>query len=514
MKKIVNFLFRNILPIAASVLAFSVTTEAAAQLKSPMPLLETENYGPVGLDGSVIIMDLKLAEIGDSLLLAFYVHVNDRAMNNRQSWRIVPELASPTLGEALEFPSLLIAGRQKDRHFRRKERFENRWLMENYPEYMTSIPKGTDTVLTYRVKVPYEIWMDDATLDIRQYLASPKERRHLFTTTGYGRVELEPRAPYAVDPRVNYIEPDREVKKRSAVFSSLIDFPVGVSRILPDFRRNPEELRRIDHELSLINENPYIEVEAVFMEGHASPEGSLSLNERLSSERVESLKRYFVERHGISPQIIRTAHVTEDWEGLRAIVGDWDEGAARDAILAIVDGPDSPNVKEQKLRTRSDWSVLIRDVFPRLRRTEYRIDYRVNDFSVEESRALIGSHPDLFSHYELYSLAMSYRDDPTRRLEVLETILRYFPDDEVAIVNYAAELINRGEIATARRWMDKVTDPSISANNRGVIHLLDGEYEAAEALFEASRSTESIHNLRELRLKKEDDRIMKRYENR
>ncbi len=471
------------------------------------------SYGPVGVEGSVIIRELKLAETGDSLLLSFHVHVNRYAINNRQTWRIVPELSVPGTEELLDFPTLLITGRQKERHFKRKEKFGNEWLMANYPDFKAAIPNGTDTVLYYKATASYEEWMDDAQLTIHQYLASPKEKRHLFSTEGYG-VEKLAREPYSVGVQVNYIVPEKEIKRRTATYSSLIDFPVNVSRILPNFRRNPEELRRIDRELELIKDNMYIEVETVFMEGYASPEGNNKFNEQLSENRAKALQKYFIEQHGINPNIIHITNVVEDWNGFQAVINDWKESTAKEHILAIINSEDHPDTKEKKLRALPQWGLLVKEVFPQLRRTEYSINYLVRDFTVEESRSIIENAPEMFSHYEIFKMAMSYDNDPVKRLEILELALRYYPGDETALNNYAAALIEKGEISTAGRYLERIATPSLKANNMGVYLMLEGETDAAEKYLKTSDAKEAVHNLEELKKKIEDDIKMQKYKNR
>lgn len=497
-----------------AILLFLIIAGAKAQGSVPGRMERTgiESYGPVGVDGSVVIKNLVLQEIGDSLLLAFNVEVNRRAINNRQSWRIVPRLNGDFDETVQEFPILLVTGRQKERHFKRKERFGNEWLSANFPDYKATIPKGTDTILNYRVTLPYEYWMDNSRLSLDQYLASPREKRQLFSSDGYRRVALEPYEPYAVRPLVNYISPEREVKRRSEVFQALVDFPVNVSRIIPGYRRNTEELAQIDKKVKNIKDNPCMEIESVYMEGYASPEGGVELNRRLATERVLALKDYFVRIHGIPPGVIRTDAVTEDWDGLRAIVENWEDGPDKERIMAVIDGPEPPEAKETRLRALPhQWVRLVSEAFPLLRRTECTIHFRVSDFSLEQSRSLISTYPELFSHSELYTLAMSNREGMDERLHILETILRFYPDDDTALNNYAAALVAAGETTTARRYLERISDTKVAANNLGLVCLLEGRYEEAGKYFELSDTDESVHNQLELERKIEADAKMKRY---
>ncbi|MCD8072202.1 MAG: hypothetical protein LUE10_03330, partial [Alistipes sp.] len=326
---------------------------------------------------------------------------------------------------------------------------------------------------------------------------------------------LQPHEPYMVRPQVNYLVPEKEEKRRSAGFRALVDFPVGVSHIIPDFRRNPRELEMIDKQFEILNKSLYINIESIYMEGYASPEGGLALNRQLAMERAQALKDYFISIHGLKPEIISINTVTEDWEGLRNIVERWEDGSDKERILSVIDSPEPPEAKERRLRAvHHQWVRLVNEGFPLLRRTEYTIYFTVSDFTVEQSRSLIETHPELFSHYELYMLAMSYDQDPVKRLEVLEKAAIHFPDDEIALVNLAAALMEAGEYTTAKRYLERVGNKALAANNLGVIYLLEGLYQEAESHFTSSPAEESADNLSQLRLKVEDEIKMQRYRNR
>ncbi len=98
---------------------------------------------------------------------------------------------------------------------------------------------------------------------------------------------LMPREPYIVRPEVSFVCPNGSKRavicrdRRSSTFAS------GRSVIVPTFRRNPEELAKIEAAIRTVQNDPDVEINSLFIEGYASPEGSYTSNERLARERSQ-----------------------------------------------------------------------------------------------------------------------------------------------------------------------------------------------------------------------------------
>ncbi|MCD8101352.1 MAG: hypothetical protein LUE26_02055, partial [Alistipes sp.] len=175
----------------------------------------------------------------------------------------------------------------------------------------------------------------------------------------------------------------------------------------------------------------------------------------------------------------------------------------------------APDRKEQRLKAMGyPWTAMSGGMFPQLRRVEYQIDFSVKDYSLEESRSLASRNPEMLSQRELFLLAESYEQGSPEWENLFETIIRQYPDDPVAIINYAGVMLGRGELASAKRYLDRVADRPEAANNLGVYHLLTGDLDAAENyLHRADESgiDEAAHNLSELETKRDDNIRMQRY---
>lgn len=472
-------------------------------------------YIPGVYAGSVTVAPISLREEGDSLNLTMNVLITGETMNRRQSWSIIPVLSGTEgTNTSLELPYILINGRIKEQHYKRKQRFGNLHLASNPPAIKVDVPHKKNTVLSYSVRVPYEEWMDFGALNIYQVLTSSAEKQQLFTIEHTANVELESREPYHADMRINFVVPEKEKKQRKMQGQAFLDFQVGRSAILPNFRRNAEELTKISEAVRKVQINPDVNIVGLFIEGYASPEGSYATNERLARERSYALRDYMVGTYNLNSSLFRVNSVAEDWDGLRILVQESDI-AQKDNILGIIDSNDTPDRKEQRLRALgTPWRIMLNEMFPQLRRVDYQIDFTVRDYSVEESRHLASRDPEMLSHRELFLLASSYPDGSEERQNIFDIILRLYPEDPAALINHAAQMLRRGEVSGAKRYLERAGDDNRTWNNLGVYYLQAGELDRAEEYFKRAASQgmeEAAHNLKELEKKREDNIKMERY---
>ena len=64
------------------------------------------------------------------------------------------------------------------------------------------------------------------------------------------------------------------------------------TEIHPDYRRNPEELKKILSTIDAVKNDADSKIISISIKGYASPEGSYSNNIRLAKGRTETLKEY------------------------------------------------------------------------------------------------------------------------------------------------------------------------------------------------------------------------------
>lgn len=462
--------------------------------------------------GDVTVERRALEERGDSLHMELDIRIRGLAMNKCQSWTIIPELSTPGKENVLLFPHVQINGRNKQQIARRSRRLTGAYWNERQPYQTVNVNKETDELVEYVMDVPYEVWMDHASLKLQQILTSCNEQRQLFTTDIRGGIDFEAYDPYQPQVALNFFEPAAEQKSRHVQGQAYLDFPAGKSAILPDFRKNPEELEKIRATIEGVRGDKDVTITALYIDGYASPEGAYESNDRLSRERAEALKQYISANFGISESLIRASNTAEDWAGLRTLVEE-STLADKEQVLGIIDSQVAPDVKEEKLKRTASWFKLLLRMFPSLRRTDYQVDYTIRDYDTAEARELAQRDPDKLSHREMYLAAKA--GGPSAFYDMLtDRILRRYSDDPTARINAAAALIQRGDNASARRLLEKVkTDPRV-ANNFGALCLKEGNLEQAKIWLEQAAdagSAEARLNLLELAKVEADKQKMQRY---
>ncbi|MCD8079999.1 MAG: DUF3868 domain-containing protein [Bacteroides sp.] len=329
------------------------------------------------VDGAVIIHNTQFDQAATRLNLSFEAEVIEKAMNYRQSWTIIPELISADGEKSRIYPTILINGTQKERHYKRRMRYKNREMLANEPMMKVKVQQDTTQVITYSADIPYESWMDDATLTLHQVLTSAREKKQLFTTDNIARVSPEKIIVEKIKEKP--VTPASQPAP-SGIFaaegSSYIQFPINQSDIQPGFMNNRSELEKIEKDIrEIIVENNYTLV-GIYLTGYSSPEGRYGFNESLSEARTQALKEHIVKKYGISPDKIWVNSTAEDWNHLRELITKSDL-SDKSKIIAIIDAAETPDVKEKRLRALGNtWRTLLKYYFPNLRRVDYRLLYQ------------------------------------------------------------------------------------------------------------------------------------------
>ena len=101
--------------------------------------------------------------------------------------------------------------------------------------------------IEYRTVVPYGEWMASGRIGIDGVVSGCCDEEAERYGEQLARLDLAPkREPMRFEPSFVYVSPVAErVKTRTVKGSAYIDFPINRTEIYEDYRRNPEELRKI-----------------------------------------------------------------------------------------------------------------------------------------------------------------------------------------------------------------------------------------------------------------------------
>jgi len=135
-------------------------------------------------------------------------------------------------------------------------------------------------------------------------------------------------------------------KEKGALY---VYFPLDKTELRRDFRDNAPTLDRI---ISIVDEvlaDTTSDVKIIQIVGMASIEGAESHNQQLGQGRADALKNYIISHSNATEPLFDVANGGEAWSEFRDQVNDASFDGKAD-ILAIIDGSDSPAMKERKIK--------------------------------------------------------------------------------------------------------------------------------------------------------------------
>lgn len=423
------------------------------------------------VDG-VSVGEMTMEHDGGYMTVDMKLDLAELAVSGNRAVLLTPRLVNGA--DSLDLPSVGIYGRRRYYYYLR-----NGDGMLTGDDEMTYVASEKPDVIAYHNILPYAAWMNGAVLSLHR---SDYGCCNTIIAEENGRL-----GKYAVfSPNWLYVRPQAEaVKVRSLEGSAFIDFPVDKTVIYPDYRRNTVELGKIQATIDSIRGDRDITITQVWLKGFASPEGSYKHNTDLAIGRTAALKKHIGQLYSFADSIVRTEYEPEDWEGLRRYVEKSDI-AHRSEILSLINSDMAPDAKEAKIKRTypEEYRFLLRNCYPELRHTDYRIAYNIRTYSdVAEIIRIMGESPQKLSLNELFLAAGEYEPGNDEWCEVFETAVRMYPDDETANLNAANVAMSRGDLKRAGQYLSKAGDGGEALYARGVLAALSKEYDRAASLF-------------------------------
>lgn len=430
-------------------------------------------YAQQVLQSGTVIRNAEISRHRDSVTVSMQMDVTDTRIKSGGSLILAPRLSGADGKGSAYVPPVELMGRKRRIYLQRNP--ETAYTSDEMYRVIEKKRKEKQLV-EYTVTVPYTSWMEHSRLQIVEDLC------------GCGKVESGnlnelAQADLSFRPRLAYVVPEAEpVKARELSGKAFLDFRVNRTEIDPSYRQNPVELKRILASIDTVKNDRDFTVTEITIKGYASPEGSYAVNKRLAEGRTEALKKYIVDRYGFDKSVIRVESEPENWQGLVEYVSASSLSDKEQILDFIENGPSDIDQKEKQMRTKfpASYSVLLNDCYPGLRRTDYRIDYVIRRFRLEEAKALVKTAPQRLSLEEMFAVAQTYEPGSEDFNQVFDVAVRMYPDDETANINAANALLEQGRAEEALKYLDKVKDSSPeAANARGVAYILLKDYEKA-----------------------------------
>ena len=255
----------------------------------------------------------------------------------------------------------------------------------------------------------------------------------------------------------------------------------------------PAELKAADIQalkdyIALVMQNERMEVKGVTNSSYASPDGPLTLNEKLSAERGKAAEKYLQKEYGKIPelaQLFSTQTTAEDWEGFKALVQE-SSIADKELILRVLSMYQDPAVREQEIKNMSTaYESLAEQILPQLRRSKLVVDVNLIGLSDEEILAAIKSDPSVLS-LEQMLYAATLTNDPAEMLKYYQLATEKEPKCFRAWNNVGWAYLQMGKADDAIVALEKAkalkNDDNVK-NNLGFAALLKGDIKGAAEYF-------------------------------
>lgn len=378
------------------------------------------------------ITDVSLWQQGESLYIDMQIDMRNLKVDNDRTLTLTPMLVSADRN--LVLPEIIINGRRRQKAYVRS--------MALNSDTELGVPSNKKEVLNYTQVIPYQPWMENASLALEENLCGCGGHQEVLAQEPIpNEISTEIKRLSALHPILSHIQlPADRLEVRSKQYEAHLEFPVNKSVILPDYMNNKSELQNIQKMLSETLNDKGLNVKGIYIEGFASPEGALKLNEQLSVKRAEALKNYLSAQGQIPAGLCHVSFGGENWDGL---VKTLESSTLKEkaTLLDIIEYTSDIALRKQKLKNVNGgvpYRVMLRELYPALRKVNCRVDY-TTDITIAAQA-----------------------------------------DAEDTNLNMAADALSARNLPAARQYLDKSNPQTAEyANNNGAYYLLNGQPEQA-----------------------------------
>ena len=248
------------------------------------------------------------------------------------------------------------------------------------------------------------------------------------------------------------------------------------------------DIQALKDYIALVMQNERMEVKGVTNSSYASPDGPLTLNEKLSEARGKAAEKYLQKEYGKIPELAQlfTKQTTaEDWEGFKALVQE-SSIADKELILRVLSMYQDPAVREKEIKNMSTaYESLAEQILPQLRRSKLIVDVNLIGLSDEEILSAIKNDPSVLS-VEQMLYAATLTSDPNEMLKYYQLAAEKDPKCFRAWNNVGWAYLQIGKADDAMVALEKAkalkNDDNVK-NNLGFAALLKGDVKAAGEYF-------------------------------
>jgi len=175
----------------------------------------------------------------------------------------------------------------------------------------------------------------------------------------------------------------------------------------------------------------------------------------------------------------------EDWEGLGRLVEKDPvmHEAEKQDILGIIKGSSGYDQKDRLVMQYNGgrtYRYMLSNLYPLLRKSVYRIEFTVPEYSLETVKEVYKTHPNMLSLFEFYLLANEYEPGSPQFREVIENAAKMFPNEKTNRLSMAMFSYLSGDMQAALQYLRGLEDDPDAWLYFSAFHARNNELDKAE----------------------------------
>ena len=447
----------------------------------------------------VKVSNIELERSGNHLNVGMTLDMSDLHIKPNKSLQITPIVTNGN--EIYQLPAIVIDGRRRSIIHKRQEIS----YLEPSNTYIRRYNR-TEQITDYDIQIPYEEWMDDSGLILREEWTSCFNRplsEDLIAIATVSQMKNQSASAQAqgstipttmrVLPRMAYAMPAASTSTQAESCDIDIFFAVNQSDINSKFMDNAEQIEKLGEALT------DKDIKEIRITGYASPEGPYDYNKALAARRAEAVKNH-ISASNSTANIVVDSYPT-NWNEVKAMLGktfieNWQ------GIVAIIDdasisAADKNNAIRKKYPVEYDF--MLNTWYPKLRVADIAVERNERKLSVNEAKEVLQSNPSQLSLDDIYMIALTYEKGSKEWDEIILIAVENYPQSPEARVNAANVAMANGDYAAAEQYLQSLpADMPEAINSRGILAMAQGDYNKALNLFQQALSdgvSEAAYNI-------------------
>ena len=262
-----------------------------------------------------------------------------------------------------------------------------------------------------------------------------------------------------------------------------------------------EQLDALEQFIIANTGNPKKTVGAMQGQAYASPDGPLTLNDKLSTNRAKTTQKALQNKYKRTDVLKNTQYdvnaLGEDWEGFKEIVQKSDI-VDKELILQVLSMYSDPVVREREIKNMTAaFDVLAEKILPELRRSKLRVSVEVQGLTDAELKNAVATDVNSLNVEEmLFAAANLYTDLATKEKIYTAAANKYKcyrAWNNLGVVN-----VKQANYESAKANFNKAAalngSDAYVVNNLGVVALAEGNKVDAAKYFAASSIAQAKYN--------------------